>query len=253
MKKAIVMLAVAALVAPAALADWDPGDSHKMHYPQLPDPNGWDVEISSWQHEIADDWKCSASGPVSDLHFWYSTVKDLPNEMDWVTVTIYSDDRSGPYSKPGEALWTRTFDQALGDFSIRYDVGTGQQGFFDPQEPWWGHPDHQLYHQVNIENIVEPFVQTEDTTYWLGIYAYWEPWPQASVGWKTTQDYFQDGAVFDSDLLSGPENHNWLPLLDPQVGGDGVLELAFVVTPEPATLSLLALGGAALLKRRRSA
>ena len=88
MKKAIVVLAVAVLFGPAALADWDEGDPHKMHYPQLPDPNGWDVEISSWSHEIADDWMCSASGPVDDLHFWYSTMDDLPNEMDWVTATV---------------------------------------------------------------------------------------------------------------------------------------------------------------------
>ena len=46
MRKSIAVLAVMAMVAPAAVADWDPGDGHKMHYPQLPDPNGWDVNFT---------------------------------------------------------------------------------------------------------------------------------------------------------------------------------------------------------------
>jgi len=32
-------------------ADWDPGDGHKMHFPQLPDPEGWDVRISNARRE----------------------------------------------------------------------------------------------------------------------------------------------------------------------------------------------------------
>ncbi len=40
-----VLAAIAALgLALPALADWDPSDGHKMHYPQLPDPVGWDVK-----------------------------------------------------------------------------------------------------------------------------------------------------------------------------------------------------------------
>jgi len=27
-----------------AFADWAPGDPHKMHFPQEPDPYGWDVD-----------------------------------------------------------------------------------------------------------------------------------------------------------------------------------------------------------------
>ena len=42
-----------------AVADWNEGDGHKMHYPQLPDPNGWDVDFHDWM--LADDWQCSES------------------------------------------------------------------------------------------------------------------------------------------------------------------------------------------------
>ncbi len=43
MSKTLTFIALVLLIAPAAIADWDPGDGHKMHYPQMPDPNGWDV------------------------------------------------------------------------------------------------------------------------------------------------------------------------------------------------------------------
>ena len=29
------------------MADWVPADGHKMHYPQLPDEAGWDVNNES--------------------------------------------------------------------------------------------------------------------------------------------------------------------------------------------------------------
>jgi hypothetical protein len=41
---------------------------HKMHFPQLPDPTGWDVRA----YCIEDDWQCSETGYVSDIHFWGS-------------------------------------------------------------------------------------------------------------------------------------------------------------------------------------
>ena len=56
------------MIAVPALADWDIGDGHKMHYPQLPDPNGWDVNLTG--NKVFDDWRCGGSGPVDDIHFW---------------------------------------------------------------------------------------------------------------------------------------------------------------------------------------
>jgi hypothetical protein len=71
--KALMMIGTAAcvLATPAVvLADWDVGDGAKMHAPQLPDPNGWDV---SWYFdvgepiELADDWQCPADALVTKL------------------------------------------------------------------------------------------------------------------------------------------------------------------------------------------
>jgi len=76
--------------ATAARADWipnaaDPMDAtnHKMHFPQMPDLDGWDVSFWS-AHEFdpgvvppytafawpsGDDWQCAGTGSVTDIHF----------------------------------------------------------------------------------------------------------------------------------------------------------------------------------------
>jgi len=55
---------------------------------------------------------------------------------------------------------------------------------------------------------------------------------------------WKDDAVW-SDSPDGP----WYPIEHPITGES--LDLAFVITPEPGTMSLLVLGGIAVLLRRR--
>ena len=59
-------------------------------FPQLPDPKGWDVAYSGcW---LADDWRCSETGPVSDVHFWVSfsgwSFDYVPESMSNATVRL---------------------------------------------------------------------------------------------------------------------------------------------------------------------
>ena len=69
MRKFIVLVCALAMAGPA-IAHWEPGDGHKMHFPQLPDEDGWDVRASYLC--LADDWVCSEDGYVKDIHFWGS-------------------------------------------------------------------------------------------------------------------------------------------------------------------------------------
>ncbi len=231
------------LLAVPAAADWDVNDPHKMHFPQLPDPNGYDVDIVQG-NVVADDWQCSGSGPVSDIHFWYSWWQDRPCPIISVHASIHADipdpDGEGPaFSMPGELLWSRDFYASAGQFTTRL-AGQGEQRFIGMPNPPWPLPDHLLYYQCNIENIPEPFFQEEGTIYWLDLSTVINDPVQSHIGWKTSLDHWNDFGVFWGAA-------GWELIRD----GDfnDTHDLAFVITPEPGALLLLALG--AVLRRRR--
>jgi hypothetical protein len=236
-----------ALCGLTARGDWDVGDPFKMHYPQLPDPNGWDIFFLGESFEVADDWLCTATGPVEDLHFWYSARGDNYLGITSVTASIYSNNPQGPggFSIPAELLWSRTFLQ--GQFVERL-VGTGTQGFAEPVNGpgGWVLNDHNNYYQLNITEIDQPFVQEQGTIYWLGL---WVTAPQSTeLGWKTSLDKFEDDAVFRDPTGA------WIELVDPVTLQS--LDMAFVITPEPtglASMVVAAASGGFLYRRRRRA
>jgi hypothetical protein len=250
----LTIVAIAGLVAVPALADWNDGDPYKMHYPQLPDPDGWDVNVTRTPgvppyRVVADDWQCSESGPVTDIHFWGSWEQDVKGTIDFIDVAIYSDVPSGTEgqaSHPGQVLWTQAFHQP--EYTERF-WGSGDQGWYDPfvDPPTWTRPDHQQTWQYNIANIPVPgaFEQVQGQIYWLAISVRLAAGPQGQFGWKTSLDHFNDDATWVDLPPSGPVP--WNELRDP-VTFDS-LDMAFVITPEPATLLLLSLGGLALRRR----
>ena len=274
---AIVAICTVVLASGIARADWVPEDGHKMHFPQLPDPNGWDVNITA--DNMFDDWKCSQSGPVDDIHFWASWKGDVgvagfdnadPNQFGAIRVQIWSDmpadcpDNPLEYSHPDLKLWEQYFSTTettapLPDFTMR-EAGQGAQGWFDPQFPSTTDPlvipdDHDLYYQINFTDIPNPFEQVEGTIYWLAIHAMpINVGPE--LGWKTadvtsypepyTDNHFQDDGVFYYGT--------WLELRNPDINSPSFgesLDLAFVITPEPVTMVVLALGLLPILLMRR--
>jgi hypothetical protein len=208
-----ICMALLVLFAMPAVADWHPGDPHKMHYPQLPNPQGWDVEL--FRHWLADDWQCSASGPVDDIHFWISWESDDLGVLPIVAVEIHAD--AGGI--PGLVLWARTF------LDVPYVAyGSGMQGWMAPEGPAWVPNNHQLFQQVNLTNIPDPFIQTEGTRYWLAIMVDWTSGVQSPPGWKTSLDQFGHTPVW-LNWYSGL----WTPLPpDPTTGQ--LLSMAFVIT-----------------------
>lgn len=231
--------AAIAICAGAAFGDWDPGDPFKMHFPQMPDPNGWDVNMTS-PKVLADDWMCIDSGWVSDIHFWFSYREDFIVPIDMIHVSIHSDDRSGPFSQPGNLLWERDF--LPHEFTVR-EWGTGNQGWYDPNTGEFMPGDHMMTWQANIEHIMDPFWQDAGTIYWLDL-SVLSPDPFFKVGWKTSLDHFEDAAVW-SDFGA----NFWEPLFDPITGE--ALDLAFVITPSPGSLMLLGAAGVIALRRKR--
>ena len=286
-----ISIVVLLLAGIPVIADWDPGDEHKMHFPQLPDPNGWDVKFGPFTDSsgnegikvLADDWECSQTGPVSDVHFWFSSKGDAlspeTGRIQNIHLSIWSNDPGVPGelpSRPKELLWWG--DSENGDFLITSIRGpyTGDQGWYDPNLPFDSgfNPilsDHQNYWQVNIANILNPFQQQKDEIYWLDIYMVATPIengttpPEIELGWKTadtqrypepyTGEHFMDDAFYGhlNPDATGKPLVDWIgPLEDlTDQAVPRSIDLAFVITPEPATMSLLCLGGLAIIYRRK--
>jgi hypothetical protein len=201
--------------------------NHKMHYPQLPDPYGWDV-FATAPAVLADDWLCTGDGPVADIHFWGSWVDDVVGNITSIRVSIHADvpdpDGDGPlFSMPGALEWERVFYP--GEFAVtEIDPDTydppASQGWYEPPG-YWEYPDHHMFFRYDIQNIPGPFVQTAGEIYWLDISVtvdtgWW--------GWKTTQSHWNDDAVYWDSV-----EYEWKELYNPLEPYES-LDLAFVIT-----------------------
>lgn len=217
MRKEIVCILICTLLigaATVAVADWEEGEDYKMHYPQLPDPYGVDVDWGWWS--LGDDWQCIETGFVDDIHFWISWFYDDPFPIPWIDISIWSNNPQGPsgWSEPEEMLWERTFQE--GEFILA--------GPWDGDQLWmmpWGEiipQPHHFYWQINIKEIDDPFEQKEGEIYWLVIRMPFEQ--EYMVGWKNTQNYFMDHAVWSQE-----PGYEWIMI-------DGI-DFAFVITGGP--------------------
>jgi hypothetical protein len=210
----IVYILVSLLISSTALSDWSPGDGYKMHSPQLPNINGWDICLV--HQAIADDFKCSESGLIKDIHFWVSWRGD--NE-DFGDVTWNIAICANSFGQPGKVLWTL---KPAGARIAYKQYGTHQQGWFCPSTGQNVPGDHTQFYQVNVTKITEPFWQTKGQVYWLGIQADMDT-TTAEVGWKSSSSQYFGQAVYKSKL------GDWLPI------GVTTHDLAFVITGGPPT------------------
>jgi hypothetical protein len=243
----------------AARADWNAGDDCKMHYPQLPNPNGWDICLN---HQfIADDFQCTETGPITDVHFWVSW-KDDNARWDLIQnigLNFYANCSGGTSeNKPGGILRAYNISPSDPEYSYR-SAGSGLQGWHCPSPPPYTNEfDHQNYYQINLKPLDGPwFYQEQGTTYWLGLNITMlpdatpsNPADDPQIGWKTTLSLPFGGHSKWSE--GEPVMWNLVQPLGQKVNQ------AFVITgvPEPGTLMLLLTAGLGALcyawRRRRS-
>ena len=255
-KRASLLTTLASLVislaGASARADWNPGGTHKMHFPQLPDPNGYDVmfnpdNVGGNEVRLADDWRCSQSGPVEDIHFWFSAQGDwldlnapLDPQITAVTVKIHANVPAAlpgqpglNYSTPGTVLWQRSYTAADFPGKVAFRLyGTGLQSFL--RLPFGGVTpnDHQKIFQCNITNLVDPFCQKEGDIYWLEVAIY----SAQPLGWKSsdrsqypapyTGQHYEDDATYHWQQIT-----EWQEIRYPIGPSEGQsMDLAFVIT-----------------------
>jgi hypothetical protein len=199
--------------------------NHKMHFPQLPDLIGWDV-YAVYPKTLADDWQCSQTGPITDIHFWGSWknidgdpwTDDFYTPMPWFGLSIHSNLPVGhpqnpyPWSIPGELLWW--WDGEIQ--GTPFDPPT-MESWYDPNLDSSICNDHVAYWRYDFffDQAIpppEPFYQYKDSIYWLNIAV--EPStspPPYQWGWKTSRDHFMDDAVYTDNPPDGP----WFEMYEP--------------------------------------
>ncbi len=208
---------------------WEPGDPHKMHYPQLPDPLGWDVN-ATMPMILADDWQCSSTGPITDFHFWGSWQNNIVGNIGAFLIRIYTDIPAAPpqipYSRPGELVWEMIvpFEQVL-----VVEMEPSMQGWYDPMQQLVMPGNHVRYFQYNIflPPEIMPFRQVRGEIYWLAISAFVSSTIDTQWGWKSSLDHFNDDAVWSTEMMPV----EWIELYYPP-DFTRSLDLAFVVTGE---------------------
>jgi hypothetical protein len=201
----ISALAVGLLASPLSAQQWP---NHKMHFPQLPDLIGWDVNATSSYPPpgqgitLADDWQCSESGPVEDIHFWGSwkdqdgnpITDDFESIMPWFTLRIWSNN-PGPPSRPDVMLW-----EWMGEIPGAPFEPPTLEGWYDPSviEYLLVNNDHVPYWRYDfiLPPGTTPFFQEQDSIYWLSITANLFNPALYQWGWKNSRDHFMDDAVW---------------------------------------------------------
>lgn len=221
-------------------ADWDPGmDAKWVQLPDL-DPTGIDVNCSPYPQDylLADDFLCTEKGPITELHLWGSWRDDFfpqddPGNLDF-HVAIYSDIPAAlnpdGYSIPGEPLW-ETFIQP-GMFVTRM-YWQGPEGWMDPPEEYLPLGD-TLCWQYNFRfDEATAFVQDgspdNPVVYWLVVKAFPHAEQGEMFGWKTSNDHWNDDAVWGIGDIPMPML--WRELFYPpqhEIAGLSI-DLAFVL------------------------
>ncbi|WP_372846914.1 GEVED domain-containing protein [Pontiella sp.] len=226
-----------------AAPPYDP--THKMHWPQLPDPNGWDVraclgEQDGKQKVLADDFRCTSSGPITKITFWGSYRWD---EYNWdayfqgitnIHLSVHKDipdpDGQGPeYSKPVvPAEWKKNLDPYALPAGWMVDIipeALSSQGWYDPNTGEYEENNHSQYFRYEITIPPdEAFIQTAGDIYWLDVSVQMED-PFFMWGWKTSTNHWNDDAVWADLPLNDPAQ--WNELIDPIE--EFSLDLAFVI------------------------
>ena len=228
----------------------------EIKWEQLPDltPLGLDVD-ATWDepgvfppHILADDFLCTTSGLITDIHVWGSWKLDIlpdgdPNNV-WFTLSIHSDipDPDGPgpeWSMPGDVLWTLDLGPGMFYAELFFE---GPEGWYDPVTGEYieiGDTQCWLYNFYIPEELAFMQEGTPDNpvVYWLDLQAHTID-PEFRFGWKTSEIHWNDDGVYGIgyEPYLGPWYELRYPAMHPFMGES--IDLAFRITTTPSAEEL---------------
>ena len=206
-------------------------------YVQVPNIFGG-YDVLNNPYVLADDFVCTNTGPVSDIHLWGSWLNDfaMSNSITF-WLGIYDDVPAGSgntFSHPGtNLLWQQTFSP--GQYAETVWTNNAQELFIDPGSSNALSSDSVVwYYCFYPTNAFEQTgTSTNAKTYWLAAYAQYPAVGGPKYGWKTTPTVLNDTSVH-AIWPGGPPiaNPGWTPTaFQPPAGGPPVpLDLAFKMT-----------------------
>lgn len=205
------------------------------------DCNTFPPSVTDGPWLLADDFVCTNTGPISDIHLWGSWLNNQPltNSLTF-WIALFSDqptNANNPFSHPNILLWSQCFTP--GEYAEE-SVGTGTENFLDPGPPSIIGPEQQIWYYCF--NPSPPPIQygtaTAPSNYWLAVYA---TLPSTSLpyyyGWKTTTNVQHDISVHTvwtlppcPTNLTGITLGGWTPNYAPSPAAPQPLDLAFKLT-----------------------
>lgn len=221
---------------------------------QNPDPNPTtSIDVDATQQGLypaqvlADDFKCTTTGPITDIYVWgswlYDALPDGSPQNVIFTLSLHSDIPANQsptgYSMPGELLWMRQFNPTEFEAQLYAMV---PQGYYVPCIPtpnYWpnNHQGCWLYHfPLRQGEFIQQGSTTNPVVYWLDVQA--QPIgatnPEVRFGWKTSTEHNIDAAVFAVGMEPIQPPGPWQKLTYPPghpLQGQGI-DLAFVITTQ---------------------
>jgi len=179
--------------------------NNSLKWEQLPDKNwtGMDIMVNldteQFNRTLADDFLCTSTGPISDVHLWGSWFNDTKGTITKIHLGIHEDipaNNSNP-SRPGKLLWQRDFYQ--GDFTEKiYLTSSIYEWWWDPYtDTLYPYADHNIW-QIDIiipqnNAFFQNGTEQNPVIYWLDASAIVE---NGSFGWKTAKTHWNDDAVW---------------------------------------------------------
>ena len=230
-------------------------DTNGVKYVQWPDAfSGYDVwncntfppGVTDGPWLLADDFVCTNTGKITDIHLWGSWWNNLvaSNSLTfWLGIfTDVPTNAANPYSHPGTLIWEQCFTP------YQYSEcfwGYGQENFMDAgptnvfQPTLLGAEQQIWYYCFYPSNPPTQYgTAALPTNYWLAADAFLPTVTQQNYfGWKTTTNLQHDISVraywnlpFCPTNLVGQSYGGWTPNYAPGTPTPKPLDLAFKIT-----------------------